>query len=133
MDDKLTGSARSECGRGQAFRDRALARVVENDAERVAAAGANAADAVAQIDPVGALGALNRPVVDGEKDRVAAPQRHHVDPALHARPLFGQDEFAAGEIRFGLGQQHGDLQREGELAVEVLMQTIEVARPVLQQ
>jgi hypothetical protein len=52
---------------------------------------------------------------------------------LHARALFGQDELAAVEVLAGFGQQHRDLQREDVLAIEILMQAVEVARPVPQQ
>ena len=68
-----------------------------------------------------------------EQDRIALLQRHDFDAALHPRTLLGQDEFAAGEILAGRGQQNGRLQREREFAVKVLMQAIEVAGRVLQQ
>ena len=50
-----------------------LSRVVEDDAERVSAAGTNSADAVAEIDAVCALGALHGPVMHGEEHRIALP------------------------------------------------------------
>ena len=51
-----------------------LRRVVEDDAERVATAGAHAAHAVAQVDAIDAARALHRPVVDRE-DRRRRPGR----------------------------------------------------------
>jgi hypothetical protein len=68
--------------------------VVEDGAQGMARTGPHAADAVARVDAVAAATALDRAVVDGEDNRVAALQRRHLDPALHARTLFGQDELA---------------------------------------
>src|SRR5689334_17162700 len=107
--------------------DPRLARVVEDDPDRVALTGADAADAMTHFYAVNALAALNRAAVDGEHDRVALLQRDHFDPALHPRALFGQNEFAAGKIQAGLRQQDGELQRERQFAVQILMQAIEVA------
>ena len=50
-----------------------------------------------------------------------------------ARPLLHQDELAAGEIPIGRGQQHRHLQRENMLAVEVLVQAVEVPGPIAEQ
>jgi len=52
---------------------------------------------------------------------------------LHAWPLLGQHEFTAGEIPFRLRQQNRQLQRKDMLAVEVLVESVVVARGVLQQ
>jgi hypothetical protein len=46
--------------------------------------------------------------------------------------LLGQDKLAAGEIAFGFREQDCDLQRKCELAVNILMQAVEVARHILQ-
>jgi hypothetical protein len=37
-------------------------------------------------------------VMHGKGDRIAPRERHHFGSRLHAWPLFGQHEFAAGEI-----------------------------------
>ena len=66
-----------------------LLRVVKDDAERVAHPGANAADAMPQIDAIYAFRTLNGPIVYGEGHRIALAQRHHLDAALHARTLLG--------------------------------------------
>ena len=76
----------------------------ERSPQRVALAGAYPADAVAQIDPIVAFHSRHRPVMHGEHHRVALLQRHHLRPALHPRPLFGQHEFAAGEVPFRGGK-----------------------------
>ena len=108
-------------------------RVVEDDAERVAVAGAHAAHAVAHVDAVDAARALHRAVVHREDHRLALPQRHDLGARLHARALLGQHELAAGEIARPAGQQDRHLQRKDVLAVEVLVQAVVVARAVLQQ
>jgi len=71
--------------------------------------------------------------MDRKSDGVALPKRHDFHAALHARPLLGQDKLAAGEIAARLGKQNGHLDRKGKLAVEILMQAIEVSRHILQQ
>ena len=99
----------------------------------MAFARADAADAVAQVDAIKSAGALHRPVMHRKHHRVALTQRHHLGTRLHARPLLGQHELAAGEIAARLRQQDRDLQRKHMLAVEVLMQAVVVAGAVLQQ
>ena len=65
----------------------------------------------------------------------ASPLRSGTTSArdLHARPLLGQHELAAVEIRARLRQQDRDLQREDMLAVEILVQAVVVARAIAQQ
>src|SRR5262249_31209802 len=109
-----------------------LLRVVKDNADRMAHTAADAADAVAEIDPISAFRSLYRPVVYREGNRIAFTQRDYFGPALHPRTLFSQDKLSAGEVAFGLGKEDCDLQREGEVAVWVLMQAVEVARNVLQ-
>ena len=89
---------------------------MEDDAYGVPQTAADAADAMPEIDAIVAFRTLDRPVVHSEGHRVALPQRHDLGPALHARPLLGQDKLAAGEIPPGLREQDGDLQRECEVA-----------------
>ena len=52
---------------------------------------------------------------------------------MHSRPLLRHHEFAARKITLRLGQQYRDLKRKDMLAVEILMQAVIVARPVLEQ
>jgi hypothetical protein len=68
-----------------------------------------------------------------EDDAAALAQRHDLGAALHAGPLLGQHELAAGEVRLRLRQQDRHLQRKSQLAIEVLVQAVEVSRTVLQQ
>ena len=72
-------------------------------------------------------------LMDGEGHGIALPQRHDLGAALHARALFGQDELAAGEVHAGLGEQNRDLDRECEIAIEILVEAVEVTRDILQQ
>ena len=96
-------------------------------------AGADLADAMAQINAIEPARPLHRAVMHSKCHRVALPERHHFRPRLHPRPLFGEHEFAAGEIATGFREQYRDLQREHVLAIEVLMQAILVTGPRLQQ
>src|SRR5262245_13365798 len=106
---------------------------MKDDAERVSGPRAQTAHTVAHIDAVMALGAADRPVVYGKNDGVTLAKRHHFGAALHPRPLLGQHELAAGEIAPWLGEQDRNLEREGKLAIEVLMQAIEIARHVFEK
>ena len=75
----------------------------------------------------------HRSVMHREIDGLALPKRHHLGPALHPRPLLAEDELAAGEIVARLGQEDGHLQGKGKLAVEVLVQAVEVAGDIFEQ
>src|ERR1700760_166464 len=63
-------------------------------------------------------------MVDREYHALALLERDYLRPRLHARPLFGEDELAAREIRAGFREQERDLEREDVLAVDVLMQAV---------
>ena len=79
------------------------------DAHCVTHAGAQAADAVPEVDAVVALRASHRPVVNREGDRITLSKRNDLGAALHARPLFGQDELHSREIRARLREKDRDL------------------------
>jgi hypothetical protein len=100
---------------------------VENDPDGVPHAGPDAADAMAQVHAIAALRSLHRPVMDGERHGVALPQRHDLCAALHPRPLLRQDELAAGKVDARRGEKDRNLDREGEIAVQVLVEAVEVA------
>ena len=72
-------------------------------------------------------------MADGENHAFALHEGDHLDARLHARALFGQDELAASKVAFRLTQQERDLQRKDMLAVEVLMQAVEIASAVAQE
>jgi hypothetical protein len=102
---------------------------VKDDAQRVALAGAYGAHAVPELDPVDAARTAHGPVIDGKNHRVPLLERHDLGPRLHARPLLGDHEFATREVAPGLGQEDRQLQREMELAIEVLVQAVVIAGP----
>ena len=58
--------------------------------------------------------------------------QHH-GSRLHAWPLLGHHELAAVEVAARCRQQQHHLQRKHLIAVQVLVQAVEVARAVLQQ
>ena len=93
----------------------------------------SAADAVAHVDAVDAARALHRPVMHRKDHAFALAQRHDLHARLHARPLLGQHELAAGEVASRIGQQDRELQREDVLAVKILVQAVVIAFAVLQQ
>jgi len=68
-----------------------------------------------------------------ERNGITLPQLHHLHAALHAWSLFCQNEFATSEILSRFGEKNGNLERKGKIAVEVLVQAVEVARDILQQ
>jgi len=110
-----------------------LPRVVEDDAQGVPAAGAETADAVAEVDSIGPSRALHGPVMDREDHSVPLVKIDHLGAGLHPGALLGQHELAAGKVLAGHREEKGDLQREGEIAVQILVQAVEIPLPVLQQ
>jgi hypothetical protein len=106
---------------------------MEDDPEGMAHPGTDAAYSMPELDPVAASGSRHRPVMHGENNSIPATQRNDLDTALHAWALLGQDKLSPREILAWLGQQDRDLQREGQLAVQILMKTVVVALHVLEQ
>jgi len=106
---------------------------VEDDPHGVPHAGTDTTYAVAQVNAVIALRSLHRPVMDGEGHSITLPKRHDFSTALHARPLFGQNELATREVQAWLREKDRDLDWECEIAVEVLVEAIEVTWDILQQ
>ena len=49
---------------------------------------------------------------------------------LRARRVFDQQELAAGVVAAGFGEEADDLERESDLAVDVLVEAIEIAGAV---
>ena len=110
-----------------------LSRVVEDDSGGEPRATAHAAHTMTEIHPVVALRAPHWTAMDCEGHRITLAKGNDFDTALHARPLFGQDEFAAHEIDTGLREEDRDLDRKCEIAIEVLVQAVEVSRDIMQQ
>ncbi len=106
---------------------------MKDDAQGMAVAGAQSADAMPEVDTISASGALHRAVMNREGNGVTLPKRNHFWPRLHPRTLFGEHEFPSRKILAWIGQQDRHLDRENVLAVEILMQTIVVAFGVLEE
>jgi len=70
-----------------------------------------------QINPIESARPLHRPVMHSKSHGIALVQRYHFGPRLHAWPLLGQHEFAAGEVLARLRQQDCDLQWENMFAI----------------
>src|SRR4029453_11598690 len=85
--------------------------IVKDHADGVAMAGADPADAMAQINPVSPARPLHRPVMHSKGHRIALPERNRLGPRLHPRPLLRQHELATFEIPPRLRQQDRHLQR----------------------
>jgi len=75
-----------------------LACIVENDADRISMSRPDATDAMPKVYAIHPTDTLHRPLVNCENYRVTLLKRNHFGPRLHARPLFGDHKFAAGEI-----------------------------------
>ena len=88
------------------------------------------AHAVAHCHAVSAARALDRTMIDREDHCFALHQRHNLHPRLHPWPLFGQDKFATSKILPRIRKQESRLKRKIQLAVQVLVQAIIVARTV---
>src|SRR5258708_33879670 len=90
--------------------------IVENNTHGMPLAGTHSADAVTKVDPIVALGAFHRAIMHGKCNGVALPQRDDFGAALHARPLFGDDELPAGKLPIRLRKPDRHLQRKREVA-----------------
>jgi hypothetical protein len=69
--------------------------------------------------------------VDREGDRIALTKWYDFGSALHARPLFGKDKLATCEVPAGFREKNCHLDREGEIAIDILVEAVEVASYVL--
>jgi hypothetical protein len=78
-----------------------LLAVVKDDAERVACAGAQAADTVSHVHAVNASAAAYWTVAHRENDADSLLEWNDFDPRLHARTLLGEHELSAGEVASG--------------------------------
>src|SRR6266850_1508549 len=61
--------------------------IVKDHADGMAVAGADPADAMAQINAIEPARPLHRPVMHSKGDRIALLERNHLGPRLHPRPL----------------------------------------------
>ncbi len=75
----------------------------------------------------------DRTMPDRKDHPLPLRERYDLGPRLHPRPLLGQNEFTPSEISPRPGKKKRDLEREDVLAVEILMQAIEIVWPIAQQ
>ena len=106
---------------------------MEDNAQHVPSAGADAAHAVSMLDSINATGTLHRTIPHREYRQIALSQLKYLDLRLHARALLRDDEVTALEIATGFREEDRRLQRKHLFPVHVLMQAIEVTRNILQQ
>jgi len=106
---------------------------VEDDSKGEALSGTDWADAVAHGYSIDAAGAALGSVINCKDDGFALMKRDDGYAGLHARALFGEDELAAGEVARGFAEEEGDLEREDEFAVKVLVEAVVVALVVFEQ
>src|ERR1700736_3315867 len=109
------------CNRCPAQPESCSARIVKDHAERVALAGAKSAYSVAHVDAVMPSRSGDRTIAIGEDDSLALIHRDRFATRLRARALLDQQEFSALEILVAPAQHAGELKRERDLAVEILM------------
>jgi hypothetical protein len=91
------------------------------------------AHAVPHADLVRAARPARRARTAREHDGIATPERDRVAARLHARALLDEQEITAGEVGVGTVEHHRHLEREHELAVEVLMERVPATRLVAEQ
>src|SRR5579862_3098769 len=109
-----------------------LPRVMKNDAKRVALAHPKRADAVAYVDTIEPARPLDRTIAIGEDDAFALIHRDRFAARLRARPLLDEQEFAALKIALAPAQHRCELERERDVAIQILMEAIVTAGLVAQ-
>src|SRR3954447_19729659 len=114
-------------------RRRTSRRVVKDDAQRVAPAGADSAHSVPQVHPIDSSASPHRTLTDGEHHSISLLERYYLGPRLHSGPLLSHHELPAVEVVAWPGEQNGHLQRKNVLAVDVLVQAVVIPSDVLQQ
>src|SRR6185312_16365119 len=93
----------------------ASARVVKDDAQRVAPAAQHAADPVAHGGAIPAAGALDRAVPGREDQDLALLGGDRLTARLRARPLLHQQELAALVVGGAPAQKAGELQGKDDV------------------
>ena len=91
------------------------------------------ADAVSKVHAVDTPGSLDGTVADREDHTVTATKWHDLGSGLHPWPLLSQHKLTASEVCVWFREKNRHLQRKHMLAVDVLMQRVEVVLAILQQ
>src|SRR5262245_13252935 len=94
---------------------------------------ANAADAMPEVNAIDTASTLHRAMMNCEHKAVSLAKRNNDWPRLHTRPLLGHHEFTASKVLIGTGQQNGELEGENVFTIEILMKTVVVVGPILEQ
>src|SRR5919108_2144685 len=107
-----------------------LRGIVKNDAEGVASTRSDAAHAMAHVQAVITPSAGSGPVACGKNDDLPLFGRDRLPTRLRQWPLLNEEKLAAGVIDIASTQKTGELQRKGDLPIEVLVQAIVATRLV---
>ena len=84
-------------------------------------------------DAVSAAAAGDGTLAGREDDARSLLDRERMPARLRARPLLDEQEFAAAVIDVASAQGEDHLQRERQVAIEILMQAVVATRGVRQQ
>src|SRR3954447_20967902 len=103
---------------------------MEDDPERGPAAGVDGRDAVAHRAAVVAARAGHGTLARGEQQERALLEGDDMGARLRPGPLLEQDELAAAEVHARTVEHRDRLEREGDVAVDVLVQGVVPARAV---
>src|SRR2546427_12349491 len=106
---------------------------MEDEAEGVAAPGAQHADAVTHRRGRPATAGRHRPVASGEDQALTLFDGAGGAAGLRAQALLDGEELTACVVHAGPIEADDHLERKHELAVEVAMQRVPVAGPVPEQ
>src|SRR5262249_2796310 len=113
-------------------RVRPLFCVVEDYAEAVALTRTDGAHAMTDVDAIIAACAGDRTVAIGKNEGFALLKADRSAARLGPRTLLDQEQLAANEIISLAAEEAGHLQRERNLAIEVLMQAVIATGPVVE-
>src|SRR5262245_58509714 len=112
---------------------RLLSGIVEQHAERVTVPAAQPADAVAHVGPIEPARSPDGAMAGGDHDRFTLRGNDYVRCALSPRALLDQHELASLVVAALLAEREDHLEGKEELAVQVLVQAVEIAGSIAQQ
>ena len=69
----------------------------------------------------------------GESDAIPLAQRYYLRSRLHARTLFGEHKFAAGEITFRFRKKECHLDWKDMLSIKILVKAVVISRSILEK
>src|SRR5712691_4179466 len=114
-------------------RTRTSLRVVKDYPKRIARSPRDRADAVAHGGAMPAAGAPHGAMTGGEDHQLALLGVDRLAARLCPRALLDEQEIAALVVLAATAQEDGDLERERDVAVEVLVQAVVAAGLVMQE